>query len=86
MNLFVSLFLILISSQILSPAPRVAAPLETDPRLQADGRGWRVKKATSHEPQRLHVPIMGDSILSEPRAILETTTGDAFNGALDPRR
>ncbi len=41
-----------------------AIPVETDPRLQADGKGWRLDKATVVDPTRPRVLLIGDSILN----------------------
>ena len=56
-----------------APAPKAAAPqppfkssaaTESDPRLHADGPGWRLDKATRTDPKRPRVLLMGDSILN----------------------
>ena len=39
-------------------------PVETDPRLQSDGKGWRLNQATIKDPKRPRVLLIGDSILS----------------------
>lgn len=39
-------------------------PVETDPRLHSDGKGWRLNQATIKDPKRPRVLLIGDSILS----------------------
>jgi hypothetical protein len=39
-------------------------PVETDPRLHSDGKGWKLNQATITDPQRPRVLLIGDSILS----------------------
>ena len=41
-----------------------AVPTETDTRLHADGKGWRLDKAKVVDPQRPRVLLIGDSILN----------------------
>ena len=41
-----------------------AAPQETDPRLHADGKGWRIERAKIVDPTLPRVLLIGDSILS----------------------
>jgi len=41
-----------------------AAPIETDARLHADGKGWRLDKAKIVDPQLPRVLLVGDSILN----------------------
>ncbi len=40
------------------------APVETDPRLHSDGKGWKLNQATVTDPARPRVLLIGDSILS----------------------
>lgn len=40
------------------------AATESDPRLHADGKGWRVDKAKVDDPKRPRVLLIGDSILN----------------------
>ena len=42
---------------------RPAAP-ETDARLHADGKGWRLNQAKVTDPSRSRVLLIGDSILN----------------------
>lgn len=37
---------------------------ETDPRLHADGKGWRLDKARVTDPNRPRVLLIGDSVLN----------------------
>jgi hypothetical protein len=39
------------------------APVETDPRLHSDGKGWKLNQATIKDPTRPRVLLIGDSIL-----------------------
>lgn len=39
------------------------APVETDPRLHSDGKGWKLNQATVKDPARPRVLLIGDSIL-----------------------
>ena len=39
-------------------------PVETDPRLHSDGKGWKLNQATNKDPKRPRVLLIGDSILS----------------------
>ncbi len=41
-----------------------SAATESDPRLHADGQGWRLDQATRTDPKRPRVLLMGDSILN----------------------
>jgi lysophospholipase L1-like esterase len=45
-------------------APRPPAAGETDTRLHADGKGWRLDKAKIVDPTRPRVLLIGDSILN----------------------
>jgi len=42
----------------------VAPPVESDARLHADGRGWRLDRAKITDPNRPRVLLIGDSILN----------------------
>jgi sialidase-1 len=42
----------------------IPKPAEADSRLQADGKGWRLDKATITDPKRPRVLLIGDSILN----------------------
>lgn len=46
------------------PAFKSSAATESDPRLHADGAGWRLDQATRTDPKRPRVLLMGDSILN----------------------
>lgn len=45
-----------------TPKPRV--PTETDSRLHADGKGWRLDQARVTDPKRPRILLIGDSILN----------------------
>lgn len=45
-------------------APKPPAAKETDSRLHADGKGWRLDKAKIVDPKRPRVLLIGDSILN----------------------
>jgi len=47
------------------------AAAETDTRLHADGKGWRLDKAKVTDPKRPRVLLIGDSILN---GYLKSTT------------
>jgi len=57
---FVLLSCTLVASQILV----AENPVETDPRLHSDGKGWKLNQATIKDPKRPRVLLIGDSILS----------------------
>lgn len=42
---------------------RMVGAQESDPRLHADGKGWRIEKAARTDAKRPRVLLMGDSIL-----------------------
>lgn len=48
----------------VSLATAADQPVETDPRLHSDGKGWKLNQATIKDPQRPRVLLIGDSILS----------------------
>src|ERR1700722_15903922 len=58
--LFAMLFLTLLGAPAFSQAPAQ----ETDPRLHADGPGWRLQKAAITDTSLPRVLLMGDSILN----------------------
>jgi hypothetical protein len=45
-------------------AAEPAAPVETDKRVQSDGKGWRVEKAVVKDTRLPRVLLIGDSILN----------------------
>ena len=49
---------------VLSLTLPVAHAAETDARLHADGKGWRLDKATITDTKRPRVLLIGDSILN----------------------
>jgi hypothetical protein len=55
----------LVLSQVWAAEPaQNAAPVETDARLHADGKGWRVDRAKITDAKRPRVLLIGDSILN----------------------
>ncbi len=63
MKLILSLLLILTAS--LSAADLTKnPPVETDPRLQSNGKGWRLDQATIKDAKLPRVLLIGDSILN----------------------
>lgn len=44
--------------------PKLSQATETDSRLHADGKGWRLDKAKISDPARPRVLLIGDSILN----------------------
>lgn len=53
------------ASRLLAADPVKPAPgVESDARLHADGKGWRLDKAKIADPQRPRVLLIGDSILN----------------------
>ena len=61
LSCLLGLLLPLIFAQAFCQTP---APKETDPRLHADGPGWRLQKAAITDPSLPRVLLMGDSILN----------------------
>lgn len=55
-----ALFLSLLSLPVFA----AEKPVETDPRLHSDGKGWKLNQATIKDPKRPRVLLIGDSILS----------------------
>ena len=49
---------------LLAAEPPKTAPVETDSRLHADGKGWRLDKAKIADAKRPRVLLIGDSILN----------------------
>ena len=47
-----------------APAANPGAAVETDKRVQADGKGWRLDRAQVTDPSRPRVLLIGDSILN----------------------
>lgn len=55
-----------------------AVPVETDPRLHSDGKGWRIERAQIVDPALPRVLLIGDSILGGYRAdVTKTLAGKA---------
>ena len=66
-NLFFSTLLIAVISVVDTGsvwAQPGGQPVEKDPRLQSDGKGWRLDKATIKDATRPRVLLIGDSILN----------------------
>src|ERR1700683_1751136 len=61
LSILLSLLLPLILAKAFCQTP---SPKETDPRLHADGPGWRLQKAAITDPSLPRVLLMGDSILN----------------------
>lgn len=59
---FAALLLVSPAAQCAAEDPKPAA--ETDARLHADGKGWRLEKAKITDPARPRVLLIGDSILN----------------------
>jgi lysophospholipase L1-like esterase len=60
-------------------APKPAAPVETDSRVQSDGPGWRLDKAKVTDPHRPRVLLVGDSILNGyGKAVTTALDGNAY--------
>ncbi|MBL8828848.1 MAG: SGNH/GDSL hydrolase family protein [Planctomycetaceae bacterium] len=49
---------------LVALAVAAEGPVETDPRLHSDGKGWKLNQATIKDPRRPRVLLIGDSILS----------------------
>lgn len=62
-----SLLAALLLAPLIAPAadaPKTRATTETDSRLHADGKGWRLDQAKITDPKRPRVLLIGDSILN----------------------
>jgi hypothetical protein len=58
-------FIISSSALLLSAdAPKVTKAVESDPRVQSDGKGWRLDQAKVVDPKLPRVLLIGDSILN----------------------
>lgn len=54
-------------------------PVETDPRLHSDGKGWKLNQATITDPKRPRVLLIGDSILGGYMAnVIKGLEGKAY--------
>ena len=54
-------------------------PVESDPRLHSDGKGWKLNQATIKDPKRPRVLLVGDSILSGYMAhVIKALEGKAY--------
>jgi hypothetical protein len=60
-------------------AATLSAAKETDARLHADGKGWRLDKAAIRDPKRPRVLLIGDSILNGYlRHVITVMEGEAY--------
>ena len=65
MRFLCPLFLVTLITASAADAPKkLPASVETDSRLHADGKGWRLDKAKITDPKRPRVLLVGDSILN----------------------
>jgi hypothetical protein len=59
--------------------PNLSGAKETDPRLHADGKGWRLDQARITDPKRPRVLLIGDSILGGyQKAVIAALEGKAY--------
>lgn len=58
------LFRVIVSGLLITACGSVFAAAETDARLHADGKGWRLDMARVTDPKRPRVLLVGDSILN----------------------
>jgi hypothetical protein len=56
--------IVLILALLAFNAIAAEQPIESDPRLHSDGKGWKLNQATIKDPKRPRVLLIGDSILS----------------------
>lgn len=64
LSLLIVLLLTPLDALHAADAPKPLAVAETDARLHADGKGWRLDKAKVTDPKRPRVLLIGDSILN----------------------
>jgi len=57
-------FLLAITATLSAAELAKAQPVETDPRLQSNGKGWRLDQATITDAKLPRVLLIGDSILN----------------------
>ncbi len=71
--------LALLSVCFVSQAVAADPPVETDPRLHSDGKGWKLNQAVIRDPRRPRVLLIGDSILSGyMNHVVRTLEGRAY--------
>jgi len=72
--------IMLIALVCVGASAKAAEPVvETDPRVQSDGKGWRVEKARVSDPARPRVLLVGDSILNGYlKAAVKALEGKAY--------
>jgi hypothetical protein len=79
LSLTISLLGFLATASSAADAPKPAAPAESDTRLQADGKGWRLDKAKVADAKRPRVLLIGDSILNGyMKAVMASLDGRAY--------
>lgn len=62
-----------------SIADDINRPVETDPRVQSDGKPWGINKATATDPKRSRVLLIGDSILNGyANTVIKRLSGKAY--------
>lgn len=67
------------SSLHAAEPPKVATGAETDARLHADGKGWRLDKAKIGDAARPRVLLVGDSILNGYlKSVTKSLDGKAY--------
>src|SRR5438105_77146 len=58
---------------------KTPAAVEADPRLHADGKGWRLDQAKVVDPKRPRVLLIGDSILNGyVKSVTKSLDGKAY--------
>jgi hypothetical protein len=79
MNRIRALLLYFVVAIASSSAVAADAPVETDPRLHSDGKGWKLNQATVKDPALPRVLLIGDSILSGYMAhVIRALEGKAY--------
>lgn len=72
-------FLLSLTSLIASLLHAAEKPIETDPRLHSDGKGWSLNKAAIKDPKLPRVLLIGDSILGGyMQATIKALEGKAY--------
>jgi hypothetical protein len=62
-----------------SIADEIHRPVETDPRVQSDGKPWGINKATIRDVKRPRVLLIGDSILNGyASTVIKRLSGKAY--------
>jgi hypothetical protein len=69
----------IVAALLLIPLAALGAAKESDARLHADGKGWRLDKASIADPKRPRVLLIGDSILNGYlKAVIAALEGKAY--------